>query len=186
MFFVCYLSIGQNVLKSINDQINQQKKIQKEIFQKGIDQQNKIQKELHQKLKDTANFSKINVQVKKTEDTAKLQMSIADKKYEADRIIGNPIKLGNILVAQEEIPYAMNFDQAQKLIPEILGKGWRLPNNDDIQLMVKNRDKVGETRHSGIYLTSVFFHGFGYMVYDLTSGNPHRLTSGWVRAVKDL
>lgn len=41
-------------------------------------------------------------------------------------IIGKPIRIGNLLVAENDFPYTMNWDDAKKSCVE-LGKGWRLP-----------------------------------------------------------
>ena len=56
-------------------------------------------------------------------------------------IIGKPIKIGNIEVAQYDFPKEMNWDDAKKACTE-LGTGWRLPNNDELELIDENMNKI--------------------------------------------
>jgi hypothetical protein len=58
------------------------------------------------------------------------------------KIIGKPIKIGDLLVAQNDMPFEMNFDKANIACNE-LGKGWRLPTFTELLLMYKNKDKIG-------------------------------------------
>jgi len=57
-------------------------------------------------------------------------------------IIGKPIKIGNLLVAQFDFPKQMNWDDAKKASTEI-GEGWRLPTEDELMILLKNKDKIG-------------------------------------------
>jgi hypothetical protein len=57
-------------------------------------------------------------------------------------VIGKPIKIGNLLVAENEFHEAMNWDDA-KLACAKLGKGWRLPTKTELNTLYQNRNKIG-------------------------------------------
>ena len=57
-------------------------------------------------------------------------------------IIGVPIKIGDIEVAQHDFPNEMTWDEAKKEC-ESLGSGWRLPNEDELNTLYQNKDKIG-------------------------------------------
>jgi hypothetical protein len=61
---------------------------------------------------------------------------------DAKEIIGKPIKIGNLLVAQNDFPNVMNWNDA-KLACQNLGKGWRLPSKTELNILYKNRKKIG-------------------------------------------
>jgi hypothetical protein len=58
------------------------------------------------------------------------------------KIIGKPVKIGDLLVAQNDMPFEMNFDKANIACNE-LGSGWRLPTYAELFLLYKNKDKIG-------------------------------------------
>lgn len=103
-------------------------------------------------------------------------------------IIGKPIKIGNLLVAQNDFPIEMKWEVAKKACIE-LGKGWRLPTLKECSILYKNRDSIGgfkyyywssEERSKGFARTQYFGPGYqsGYQgVYDKDA-------MCWVRAVK--
>ena len=57
-------------------------------------------------------------------------------------IIGRPIKIGNIEVAQYDFPKEMNWDDAKEAC-EALGQGWRLPDEDELELLFQKKNKIG-------------------------------------------
>jgi hypothetical protein len=61
---------------------------------------------------------------------------------DAKEIIGNPIKIGNLLVAQNSFSDEMNFEAAKKACRS-LGKGWRLPTKSELNFLYKNKIKIG-------------------------------------------
>ena len=65
--------------------------------------------------------------------------------YNSDSIIGKPIKIGNLLFAQNDFPYKLNWEDAKKSCTA-LGNDWRLPNEDELNTLYitnKNRGKIG-------------------------------------------
>ena len=59
----------------------------------------------------------------------------------APKIIGTPIKIGNLEVAQNDFPKWMNWDEANSAC-EGLGNGWRLPTKDELNLICENYKKI--------------------------------------------
>ena len=59
-----------------------------------------------------------------------------------EKIIGKPIKFGNLEVAQYNFPNVMNWYDAKEVC-EVLGKGWRLPTTDELNTLYQNKDKIG-------------------------------------------
>ena len=67
---------------------------------------------------------------------------------QSSKIIGTPIKIGNLEVAQfdfpgkDGFPKIMTWNEAKKACTN-LGSGWRLPTKDELNLLYKNKDKFG-------------------------------------------
>ena len=61
---------------------------------------------------------------------------------DAKEIIGKPIKIGNLLVAQHDFPNQMKWEDAKKACA-LLGKGWRLPNENELATLYLKRAKIG-------------------------------------------
>lgn len=57
-------------------------------------------------------------------------------------IIGESIKLGNLVVAESSFPKQMNWTDAKKAC-SALGNGWRLPTKYELEILNKNKDKIG-------------------------------------------
>jgi hypothetical protein len=57
-------------------------------------------------------------------------------------IIGKPIRVGNLLVAQNDFANRMNWYDAKKVC-SALGDGWRLPTLPELYFLYQNRVKIG-------------------------------------------
>ena len=57
-------------------------------------------------------------------------------------IIGKPIIIGSLEVAENDFPKKMNWFVAVKACTD-LGNGWRLPTKDELNLIYLNKDKIG-------------------------------------------
>ena len=114
---------------------------------------------------------------------------------DAKEIIGKPIKIGNLLVAQHDFPKTMNWNDA-KVACTKLGKGWRLPNKNELNTMYINRDKIGGFSDyfywsstepiRGIVWQQNFYNGGQSLEdirYGLASDSPPTL---YVRAVRTI
>jgi len=63
-------------------------------------------------------------------------------KSKVDIMIGDPIRLEKLEVAQYDFPKNMTLDDAKNACRQ-LGNGWRLPNKNELHLLYKNKDKIG-------------------------------------------
>ena len=61
---------------------------------------------------------------------------------DAKKIIGKPIKIGNLLVAQNDFPIMMRWSDAKSACAD-LGDGWRLPTKYELNILYENKDKIG-------------------------------------------
>ena len=61
---------------------------------------------------------------------------------QSSNIIGTPVKIGNLEVAQRDFPNRMEWNAAVKACSD-LGNGWRLPTRDELNLLYVNREKIG-------------------------------------------
>jgi hypothetical protein len=108
---------------------------------------------------------------------------------ESKDIIGNPIKLDSILIAQNDFPKSKSWANAKKACSD-LGEGWRLPTKDELNILYKNKERIGGFISNRVYWSStedekgsawfqVFLSGFQNHGVDIDSEFR-------VRAVKTL
>ena len=57
-------------------------------------------------------------------------------------IIGTPIKIGNLEIAQNDFLEEMDWDTAIQSCLDI-GDGWRLPNDKELDSLYNNKDLIG-------------------------------------------
>jgi hypothetical protein len=69
---------------------------------------------------------------------------------DAKEIIGKPVKIGNLLVAENDFPKEMNWDDAKKAC-RTLGKGWRLPSQIESNILFQRKSKFENVSESGYY-----------------------------------
>jgi len=114
---------------------------------------------------------------------------------DAKEIIGKPFKIGNLLVAENDFPEAMNWDDAKEAC-RALGKSWRLPSKTELNILYKNRKKIGGFSDyfywsstepiRGIVWQQYFYNGGQSLEdirYGLASDSPPTL---YVRAVRTI
>ena len=58
-------------------------------------------------------------------------------------VIGKPIRLQNFEVAQYDFEEKMTWEKAKAKCYR-LGKGWRLPTTNELNVMYKNKDKIAK------------------------------------------
>ena len=61
---------------------------------------------------------------------------------QSKKIIGKPIQIEHLEVAQNDFPKQMNWNEAKKAC-YALGSRWRLPTKDELNLLYTNRKKIG-------------------------------------------
>jgi hypothetical protein len=107
---------------------------------------------------------------------------------DAEEIIGKPIKIGNLLVAEYDFPEVMDCVDAIEACRS-LGKGWRLPNKTELNILYKNSKKIGGFKDN-IYWSSTFYGSYSAWAQNFGNGsqpyNHKNYYSFYVRAVKSL
>ena len=63
----------------------------------------------------------------------KLESPMSNTDYK--NIIGNPIKIEKLEVAQYDFPKGMHWDDAKKIC-DSLGNDWRMPNKDELNIFL--------------------------------------------------
>lgn len=64
------------------------------------------------------------------------------KKINPIKIIGTPIKIENLEIAQYDFPDELEWEEATKAC-NLLGDGWRLPSKIELNTLYQNMDKIG-------------------------------------------
>ena len=106
----------------------------------------------------------------------------------SNEIIGVPIKIGNLEVAQHDFPERMEWKDA-KIACTKLGKSWRLPTIGELNLLYKNKEEIGDFWISGIpnYWSSTVYSSGNAKIQVFDDGRQ-TYTIGWnkcyVRAVR--
>ena len=70
-----------------------------------------------------------------------------------DKIIGEPIRIGKLEVAQFDFPKYMFWVEAVDAC-KALGSGWRLPTKSELNLLYKNMNKIGGFAPEGYWSRS--------------------------------
>ena len=127
----------------------------------------------------------------------------SDKRYYTDselkeankpeNIIGKPIKIGKLLVAQNEFPKKSDWNNAKAMCLK-LGPGWRLPTKDEIYILYQNKNILRNFSKYGYWSsTEGSMNGNNGVAYfqdfSLGSKKPsleNKLSTWGVRAVKSL
>lgn len=76
-------------------------------------------------------------------------------------IIGKSIKFQNLVVAESSFPKQMNWADAKKACAS-LGKDWRLPTQYELEILNKNKDKIGGFTNGGYWSSSEGFFLFAW------------------------
>ena len=103
-----------------------------------------------------------------------------------ENVIGNPIKIGNLEVAQYDYPTAMNWDNAKKTIALFEDGGWRLPTKNELNILYTNKDKIGGFA-AGAYWSSKEsddFNAWAQIFDDGFQNYANKDYQGYVRAVR--
>jgi len=106
--------------------------------------------------------------------------------FNSNHIIGNPIKIGNLEVAQNDFP-PMNWDDA-KIACENLGSEWRLPNKDELNALYLNKDKIGGflNKYYWNYIESDYNSAWGQYFGNGNQFSSNKFLKNYVRAVRTI
>ncbi len=91
---------------------------------------------------------------------------VYDDSLKSQIIIGKPIKIGNLLISEKDFPNEMNWDDANKACA-LLGDGWRLPTQDELNILYQNKDKIGGFSNNSFWSFTVYSDNKpGYQYFD--------------------
>jgi hypothetical protein len=113
--------------------------------------------------------------------------------YTASDVIGNPITIGNIEVAERDLNELNGADlklvNANRLAKK-MGKGWRLPTREELTAMHQNVTLLPNLRMNAFYMSSETFGKNAVWVQNFGSGKQEYFTDGGqaysVRLVKTI
>ena len=81
-------------------------------------------------------------------------MFFSCKNEGAKSIIGTPITLGDIEVAQHDFPNRMNWNMAKTACSN-LGNGWRLPNINELNQVYLNKKQLRDITDDGYWSSTL-------------------------------
>ena len=103
-------------------------------------------------------------------------------------IIGKPVKIGKLIVAQYDFPDRLEWVEAKKAC-ESLSKGWRLPTKNELNELYKNKAMIGffwdefYWSSSEVNSNEVWIQDFGIGGQNAAINKKY---TNFVRAVKSL
>ena len=83
---------------------------------------------------------------------------------ESAKIIGEPVRIEGLEVAQNDFPEEINWDDAGKAC-KALGDGWRLPTKDELNLMYLNKDRIGGFANNNYWSSKVYLNDFAWLQF---------------------
>jgi hypothetical protein len=86
---------------------------------------------------------------------------------DAKEIIGKPFKIGNLLVAENDFPIEMKWEDAKKACTR-LGAGWRLPTKNELNILFKDRERIGN-----FFIVLDPKNEYGNLYYSSSEGGSH-------------
>ena len=102
-----------------------------------------------------------------------------------DKIIGEPIRIGKLEVAQFDFPKYMKWVDAI-VSCKALGSGWRLPTKNELNFLFKNKDKIGGFAPEGYWSRTVYGDTDAWCIQFDDGENTHHIitTLSCTRAVR--
>ena len=108
--------------------------------------------------------------------------------YSSEQIVGTPLRFGNFVVAQNDFPKEMFWEDAQKACVN-LGSGWRLPTIDELDFMYTNKVEICGFSDSDSYWSSTETSSTSAWRQNFNDGSQldiHKLNPLTVRAVRSF
>ena len=103
------------------------------------------------------------------------------------KIIGTPITIDDLVIAQHDFPKMMNWHDA-KAACDSLGNGWRLPSKDELVFLFHNKYRIGVFKFDIYWSASEYGTGFAWF-QNLGYGGQYpsyKLDAAYVRAIRAL
>jgi len=122
---------------------------------------------------DNADFNEYLVSTyPELESVNNLNKSVTKNRYDAlKKSIGNPIDLDKFLIAENDFPISVNWNDAIAYSNEI-GDGWRLPNKGELNFLFKNKNKIGGFKDID-YWSSTNFDNDGAWLQSFKTGKQN-------------
>ena len=79
-------------------------------------------------------------------------------------IVGAPIKIDNLEIAQNDFPEKMNFHDAQFACMNLQDR-WRLPTKKELNLMYKNKEVITSNIFSAYWCSLDENNGFAWYIF---------------------
>lgn len=120
-------------------------------------------------------------------------ISIYSQNQTKSRFIGTPIKVGNFEIAEFDFSERLNWKDA-KFACEGLGKGWRLPTKDELDLIYRSKNQLKCEFKKDLYWSSTpaAKDSYDYWIQDFNNGDQINykynswISEKYVRAIKSL
>ena len=77
-------------------------------------------------------------------------------------IIDRPIKIMGLIIAQYDFPNPLSWNDAKNAC-QFLGKSWRLPTQDELNIMCRNKNKIGGFSYNGYWTSSELNINFAWI-----------------------
>jgi len=122
--------------------------------------------------------------IRASEQLAALKKPKSNTDYK--KIIGKPIKIGNIEVAQYDFPEQMNWEDAKKACVD-LGEGWKLPSQNELNDLYQNRGTIGGFGDSFYWSSTEFGNASHAWIQNFNHGSQnsgYKYDTDYVRAVR--
>jgi hypothetical protein len=106
-------------------------------------------------------------------------------------IISKTIKIENIEVAEKDFSKEMSWNEAKKAC-ESLGDGWRLPTNDEINILYQKKDDIGGFSNNKYWTADESGYDGSDFAWQLDfatgngDGHSNKRSTYYVRAVRGL
>ena len=107
--------------------------------------------------------------------------------FNPSKIIGTPITIDDLVIAQNDFPKMMNWHDA-KAACDSLGNGWRLPSKDELVFLFQNKYRIGVFKFDIYWSSSEYGTGFAWF-QNLGYGGQYpsyKLDAAYVRAIRAL
>lgn len=110
-----------------------------------------------------------------------------DLLFNRDSIIGKTIIIGNLEIAENDFPNQMDWDNAT-IACTSLGKGWRLPNKDELNVLYQNKEITNTYVQMNYWSSSknYFFYAWKQWFYNGEQNYERRNMKYRVRAIRNL
>ena len=103
------------------------------------------------------------------------------------QIIGTTYKLDSIEIAQYDLPTEVTWYNAKRECKE-LGKGWRLPTKDELDVMYNNKDLIGNFVNTNYWSSTEYNSDYAWMQVFIHQSIAITLKEGHInaRAVRSI